>query len=106
MDLAIGVYLQNPMENLTATGAELSDNLRFLTCAKLSVMTEEQINELVVDTIIDDEFHRTGAPMWGDGLKRLIQCRPKTRQSGFRRQISAIWTTGAILAWSGMRQIV
>ena len=69
-------------ENLTAVGAAVPGNIRFLTYAKLSILTEEQVDELAVDTIIEDEFHRTGAPTWGDGLKRLMERRPNARHIG------------------------
>ena len=74
--------IKTQCENLTATGATVPGNIKFLTYAKLSIMTEEQLDELAVDTIIEDEFHRTGAPTWGDGLKRLMKRRPNARHIG------------------------
>ena len=48
-------------------------NVEFLTYSKVMKMNEEQINELMLEYIILDEFHHCGAREWGDGIKKLLE---------------------------------
>ncbi len=59
-------------ENLVTTGAEVPQNITFLTYAKLMVLSPEEVGALEPDYIILDEFHRCGAEYWGRGVQRLL----------------------------------
>lgn len=66
------------IENLKgATGGYAPENLDFYTYAKFMNLSEEQISELCPDYIILDEFHRCGADMWGQGVRRLLNAYPE-----------------------------
>lgn len=60
-------------ENL---GEDVPTNIRFLTYARLMLMTAGEIAALQPDYIILDEFHRCGAEMWGQGVERLLAAFP------------------------------
>ncbi|MCD8337645.1 MAG: Helicase associated domain protein, partial [Lachnospiraceae bacterium] len=74
------------LENLrTACGGgsgEELQNITFCTYAKLMLMSEEEIADICADAvpgyIILDEFHRCGAKMWGQGVRRLLAAFPDT----------------------------
>lgn len=60
-------------ENLKQTsGGYWPANACFYTYAKLMLMDEQEMREIKPDCIILDEFHRCGASMWGQGVKRLL----------------------------------
>ena len=60
------------MENWrTAGGGELK-NIRFLTYAKLTRMSGEELRSTRPELIILDEFHRCGAALWGQAVARLL----------------------------------
>lgn len=63
-------------ENLTTAGEMPPQNIQFLTYAKLMLMDGNEIAGLVPDYIILDEFHRCGAEMWGQGVRRLLEAHP------------------------------
>lgn len=44
----------------------------FMTYAKISNLTQQQIKKLDVELIILDEFHRCGAAVWGAGVQRIL----------------------------------
>lgn len=64
------------VENLRATGADVPENIRFFTYAKLMGMEDSDLLDIQPDYIILDEFHRCGAEMWGDGVSRLLNAFP------------------------------
>ena len=64
------------LENLTATGADEPDNIKFFTYAKLMLMSEDELAEILPDYIILDEFHRCGAEQWGKGVQALLNLYP------------------------------
>ena len=70
------------LENLTASGADVPENITFFTYAKLMLMEELKIQELRPDYIILDEFHRCGAEAWGGGVQRLIALFPEAKLLG------------------------
>ncbi len=49
-----------------------TDNIVFITYAKLMLMSESEIDDICPDYIILDEFHRCGAAEWGKGVERLL----------------------------------
>ncbi len=55
------------------TAGEILANVQFLTYARLAQMKEEEISALDPDFIILDEFHRCGAPVWGQAVERYLQ---------------------------------
>ena len=63
-------------ENLLATGAEMSANISFMTYAKLSLLTPEELAELRPDTVILDEMHRAAAPTWEQPVQTLLSREP------------------------------
>lgn len=64
-----------------ATLQEWLSNVTFLTYTKL-MMNEAAIEELKPDYIILDEFHRCGAPEWGNSVKKLIVTYPNAKLLG------------------------
>lgn len=70
------------LENLTKTGAEQPNNVIFYTYAKLMNMSDDEIRVIEPDFVILDEFHRCGAKMWGEGVKRLLGMFPEAKVLG------------------------
>ena len=71
--LSPGEYIfKTHCENLAAAGSAVPRNIAFFTYAKLMLMTDAELEEIKPDYIILDEFHRCGAEMWGQGVKRLL----------------------------------
>ncbi len=66
------------LENLKAANGGTPKNIRFYTYAKLMLMADAEIAEVVPDYIILDEFHRCGAEMWGQGVQNLLNAYPQT----------------------------
>ncbi|WP_440110254.1 Helicase associated domain protein [Paenibacillus sp. QZ-Y1] len=58
--------------NQLAGKVDALPNTSLMTYSKLALMTEEEIQELNVDMIVLDEFHRCGAESWGSGVGKLI----------------------------------
>lgn len=44
----------------------------FMTYAKISNLTQQQIGNLDVELIVLDEFHRCGAEVWSAGVQRIL----------------------------------
>lgn len=77
--LSPGEYIfKTQCENLAAAGSAVPRNIAFFTYAKLMLMTDAELEEIKPDYIILDEFHRCGAEMWGQGVKRLLNLYPDT----------------------------
>lgn len=71
--LSPGEYIfKTQCENLAAAGSAVPRNIAFFTYAKLMLMTDAELEEIKPDYIILDKFHRCGAEMWGQGVKRLL----------------------------------
>ncbi len=61
------------IENIKKADPDFStDNIVFITYAKLMLMDEGEIEDIAPDYIILDEFHRCGALEWGKGVERLL----------------------------------
>lgn len=69
-------------ENLIAAGAAVPRNITFLTYAKLNIMPGEELAYLRPDVIVQDEFHRGGAPTWQLSLGRLLKLYPGAKRIG------------------------
>ena len=70
------------IENLIKSGVDAPNNVCFYTYAKLMLMSDEELSEIDPAYIILDEFHRCGAEMWGDGVRRLMQMYPNSKILG------------------------
>ena len=70
------------LENLTATGADVPENITFLTYSKLMLMDEDELKALAPDYLVVDELHRGGAAEWGKSLKRLFSLYPDVKRLG------------------------
>ncbi len=57
-------------------------NISFLTYAKLSILTPDELAGLRPAVILADEMHRTGASVWGEGFRRLRERFPEARLIG------------------------
>ncbi len=64
------------LENLQDVCGCIPQNIIFLTYAKLMLMTDDEISALDCGYIVLDEFHRCGAKMWGEGVRRLLLSHP------------------------------
>ena len=53
-------------------------NIKFYTYSKLVLLTEKEISELRPNFIILDEFHRCGAPTWGEAVNKILKTYPET----------------------------
>ncbi len=69
-------------ENLIAAGAAVPENITFLTYAKLNMMSNEEMSQLRPDVILQDEFHRGGAPTWQHSLTRFLTLYPEAKLIG------------------------
>lgn len=65
----------------TESAKRLLRNVTFLTYTKLMV-NEEQIPTYRPDYIILDEFHRCGAPEWGESVRKLLAAYPAAKLLG------------------------
>lgn len=54
------------------------ENIIFHTYAKLSILGADELYSIRPDYIILDEFHRCGAPVWGEAVQRLLKIYPQT----------------------------
>ncbi|MFI3327407.1 MAG: Helicase associated domain protein [Clostridia bacterium] len=64
------------LENLEKSGVKIPQNIKFFTYSKLMLLTENEIADIKADYIILDEFHRSGAEMWGQGVQNLLKAYP------------------------------
>lgn len=71
--LAPSEYIyRTQIENLARAGCVVPSNVQFYTYAKLAFLGDEELQRIQADYIILDEFHRCGAQVWGQGVKRLL----------------------------------
>ena len=62
------------IENLRAVSDGYApENITFFTYAKLMLLSVSEISSIQPDYIVLDEFHRCGAEMWGEGVRRLLE---------------------------------
>lgn len=60
---------------------EITANVLFLTYTKL-MMNENDIDSFLPEYIVLDEFHRCGAPEWGNSVQKLIAAYPNAKLLG------------------------
>lgn len=71
------------IENVTRSDAGYPiGQIKYITYARLMMMTDEEIAALSLYGIVLDEFHRCGAACWGEGVARLLRAYPKARLLG------------------------
>ena len=63
-------------ENLLSTGAKLPENIRFMTYARLSQLSQEELDALRPALIVLDEMHRAAAPTWERPVQALLSRQP------------------------------
>ena len=73
---------QTQTENWMKAGGRALCNVRFLTYAKLMLLDEEALSDLQPHFVVLDEFHRCGAQLWGQGVKRLLARYPRAKLLG------------------------
>ncbi len=62
------------LENLKSTSEGYTpDNIIFYTYAKLTYLSDSEIEEIKPEYIILDEFHRCGAEVWGKGVQKVLR---------------------------------
>ena len=61
------------IENLKSTSGYTPDNITFYTYAKLTYLSDSEIEEIKPEYIILDEFHRCGAEVWGKGVQKVLR---------------------------------
>lgn len=61
------------LENLKSTSGYTPDNIVFYTYAKLTYLSDDEIEEIKPEYIILDEFHRCGAEVWGKGVQKVLR---------------------------------
>lgn len=61
---------------------ELLANVEMISYQSLLNMTDEEVLAIHPDKMVLDEFHRTGAELWGPSLLRLLDANPNTKVLG------------------------
>ena len=64
------------IENLKASGADVPQNIIYMTYARLMRMSGDEMAEIEPQIIIADEFHRAGSHFWGAAVQRLLSLYP------------------------------
>ena len=64
------------LENLKETGAEVPNNIVYLTYARLMRMEKSEMSDLHPDIVLLDEMHRAGSPCWGASVQELLSIYP------------------------------
>ena len=57
-------------------------NLKFCTYMSFVNLSREELKNIKVDTLILDEFHHLGAPVWGARINTLIETHPNIKVLG------------------------
>ena len=74
------------LKNIIATsGFDLEKdfpNLKFCTYMSFVNLSREELKNIKVDTLILDEFHHLGAPVWGARINTLIENHPNIKVLG------------------------
>lgn len=77
---------ESTADHATADGGKdigtVLGNVRFYTYAKLASMADSELGEIHPEYIIFDEFHRCGAQVWGQGVKKLLSMYPDAKVLG------------------------
>ncbi len=65
------------LENLKKSGAEVPENIKFFTYAKLTYMSDDEFVEIKPGIFLCDEFHRCGSEIWGSCVNTLLKMYPE-----------------------------
>ncbi|MBO4726602.1 MAG: DEAD/DEAH box helicase family protein, partial [Clostridia bacterium] len=70
--------------HMRSQGFNIKDfpNLKRMTYDNLAGLSAQDLNNLHVDNIVLDEFHRCGAPTWGKAVNALLRNNPTTKVLG------------------------
>lgn len=91
VDIIINTYFPQHAKNLKLLSLDdeidyiqrnLGVNLQLYTYAKINSMSDEEMQELNVDNIVLDEFHRCGADKWGKSVERFLNIHNKAQLLG------------------------
>ena len=69
-------------DNLVHAGGKAPENVDFYTYAKLMLLSDAELKSIRPEYIVLDEFHRCGAEMWGQGVRRLLELFPEAKVLG------------------------
>ena len=69
-------------DNLVHAGGKVPENVLFYTYARLMLLSDGALKAIRPEYIVLDEFHRCGAEMWGQGVRRLLELFPKAKVLG------------------------
>lgn len=61
---------------------ELLDSVQMISYQTLQRMSPEEIRSIHADKMVLDEFHRTGAELWGPAVQHLLDANPQTQVLG------------------------
>ena len=70
------------IENLAKTGADVPQNITFMTYKKLALLTDDELSALQPDYLICGEYHRAGAETWNDAVLKLLTKYPNAPMLG------------------------
>ncbi len=70
------------VDNLVHAGGKALENVVFYTYAKLMLLSDGKLKSIRPEYIVLDEFHRCGAEMWGQGVRRLLDMFPEAKVLG------------------------
>lgn len=70
------------IENLQKTGVNVPQNIKFYTYQKLTMLSDEEIDEIQPDILLYDEYHRLGAQVWQLAVNKLIVRYPNVPMLG------------------------
>lgn len=73
---------ETQVENLKKAAGSIPGNIRFLTYAKLTYMSEQDLAAIPAEYIILDEFHRAGAKEWGRAVQQFLDLNPEAKLLG------------------------
>lgn len=57
-------------------------HIEFRTYQSLINLSQEELKSLPVDLLVADEFHHTGAPVWGDRIQTIMDTHPQLKILG------------------------
>ncbi|MBR5090271.1 MAG: Helicase associated domain protein [Ruminiclostridium sp.] len=61
------------LENLAKVSNDyVPENIVFMTYAKLSMLSDEEVRDMHYSIVVIDEFHRTGASAWNKNIVKLL----------------------------------
>ena len=69
-------------DNLVHAGGKAPENVDFYTYARLMLLSDAELKSIRPEYIVLDEFHRCGAEMWGQGVRRLLELFPEAKVLG------------------------